>query len=125
MVGVAGAASAESPAATDDAFGALLAMPGAQPKDGGWIIAQEAPKGEAALIARLRQLKKESANFNAMRHGGTLLAHAIRAGEDRTALWLPRNGDDTRNVLPDGRQDAGTLAHKYQRAPVVTALEGP
>src|ERR1700748_2432497 len=85
-------AAAASADATDDAFGALLAMPGAQPREGGWIIPTDAASDECALIARLRAAKKNGADFNAMRHGGTLLAHAIRAGKDRTALWLLRNG---------------------------------
>ena len=117
-------AGAESADATDDAFGILLAMPGVQPKPGGWIVSQEAAKDETDLIARLRDLKKEGANFNAVRHGGTLLAHAIRAGKDRTALWLLRNGAGTRKLLSKDDENADDLARKYQRAAVVEVLEG-
>ena len=120
----AGGAAAESPDATDDAFGALLAMPGAQPKDGGWIVPREAAKDEDDLIAQLRDARKAGADFNAMRHGGTLLAHALRAGKDRTALWLLRNGADPRKVLEKGRANADDLARKYGRTAVVAVLEG-
>ena len=129
---LAAAAHAEAPDAavaniptnpTDDAFGALLAMPGAQPKDGGWIIPTEAAKDEDDLIDWLKESKKDGANFNAMRHGGTLLAHAIRAGKDRTAIWLLANGADPHKVVFDVKVDAYTLALRYQRADVVSVLE--
>jgi hypothetical protein len=123
LLGMAASANAESPDATDEAFGALLAMPGAQPKEGGWVIPQKAAEDENALIAQLQRLKKDGANFNAMRHRGTLLAHAIRAGKDRAAIWLLRNGADPKNVLFDGRADAYTLARKFQRAAVAAVLE--
>ncbi len=125
LFAAAGGAHAESPTATatDDAFGALLAMPGAQPKEGGWIVPQEAAKDETELVARLQELKKAGARFDAVRHGGTLLAHAIRAGKDRTALWLLRNGADPRKVLAKGDENADDLARRYQRTSVVAVLE--
>jgi hypothetical protein len=48
---VAAAGAGAAPAdATDEAFGALLAMPGAQPREGGWIIPQApAPDDKLAL----------------------------------------------------------------------------
>lgn len=122
LVAAAGAGAAPADA-TDEAFGALLAMPGAQPKEGGWIIPQAPAPDEPALIARWQRLRKEGADFNAMRHGGTLLAHAIRAGKQSAALWLLHNGADPRKVLRDGGEDAYTLARKYERPAVVAALE--
>ncbi|WP_124542257.1 hypothetical protein [Piscinibacter terrae] len=127
LLGLAGiAAAAESPDSTDAAFGALLAMPGAQPHEGGWIIPEQAdpaPPNEEALIARLRDLKKAGANFNAMRHRGTLLAHAIRAGKDRTAIWLLNNGADPKHVLFANERSAYDLATESQRAAVKSVLE--
>ncbi len=123
LLAAAGGALAESPDATDDAFGALLAMPGAQPKEGGWIVPQEAAKDEDDLIAQLQDLKQDGANFNAMRHGGTLLAHAIRAGKERTAIWLLRNGADPRKPLLKDDENADDLARKYKRDAVVKVLE--
>ena len=127
LLAAASSASAETASVsdpTDDAFGILLAMPGVQPKEGGWIVSQEAAKDEADLIEQLKGLKKDGANFNAMRHGGTLLAHAIRAGKDRTALWLLRNGAGTKKVVSKDDENADDLARKYQRAAVVKVLEG-
>ena len=123
LSGLAEGARAGPAEATDDAFGALLAMPGAQPRDGGWIIPQKAAKDEKALIARWQRLKKQGADFNAMRHRGTLLAHAIRAGKDDAALWLLQNGADPRKVLFEGPGDADTLARQYQRTAVAAVLE--
>lgn len=120
---LAGAARAESGAATDAAFGALLAMPGAQPRDGGWVIPQEPAKSEADLIARLRQLKKEGANFNAVRHRGTLLAHAIRAGKEEAAIWLLRNGADPAHLRLSQADNAYDLAVRYKRTRVADVLE--
>jgi hypothetical protein len=122
LVAAAGAGAAPADA-TDEAFGALLAMPGAQPREGGWIIPQAPAQDEPALIARWQRLRKEGADFNAMRHGGTLLAHAIRAGKQSAALWLLHNGADPRKVLRYGGEDAYTLARKYERLAVVAALE--
>jgi len=124
---LAAPAGAESPDDTDAAFAALLAMPGVQPREGGWLIpeqAEPAPESEKALIARLRRLKREGANFNAIRHRGTLLAHAIRAGKERTAIWLLRNGADPKHVLFSDGSTAYDLAGQYKRAAVVKVLEG-
>lgn len=85
--------------ATDAAFAALLSMPGAQPKEGGWVIPEQAeptPANENELIIRLQQLKKLKANFDAMRHGGTLLAHAIRANKHRTVVAAKRRQPQAR-----------------------------
>ena len=118
----AGGACAGPAEATDDAFGALLAMPGAQPKDGGWIVPQKPAQDEKALIARWQRLGRQGADFNAMRHRGTLLAHAIRTGKDDAALWLLRNGADPRKVVFAGGEDAWTLARKYHRPAVAAVL---
>ena len=118
-------ARAESGDATDAAFAALLAIPGGQPREGGWIIPEQAeptPKSEKVLISRLFKLKKEGANFNAIRHRGTLLAHAIRAGKDRTAVWLLHNGADPKHVLFSNDSTAYDLALQYKRTAVVKVL---
>lgn len=123
---LAGTVKAETDDDTDAAFGALLAMPGVQPKEGGWLIPEQAeppPENEQALIARLRLLKKAGANFNAIRHRGTLLGHAIRAGKDRTALWLLRNGADPKHVLFADSATAYDLARQFKQTAVVKVLE--
>lgn len=123
---LAGNAGAESGDYTDAAFAALLAMPGVQPREGGWIIPEQeepAPENEKALIAQLLHLKKSGANINAMRHRGTLLAHAIRAGKDRTAIWLLRNGSDPKRVLLFRQETAYDLARQFKRVTVVKVLE--
>lgn len=111
---------------TDTAFAALLSMPGAQAREGGWIIPEaygRAPADENALIARLRALKRDGADFNALRHRGTLLAHAIRAGRQRTAIWLLRNGASPRRVQFSEPTTAYDLARRYRRAAVIQVLE--
>lgn len=123
LLALAGTAAADTGDATDAAFGLLLAMPGAQPVEGGWIIPQDPAANEKDLIAQWRRLKKDGANFNALPHRGTLLAHAIRTGKDDAALWLLRNGANPRKVLFDDRKDAYELAREYKRAAVVKALE--
>lgn len=120
---LAGGAVADSGSATDEAFGLLLAMPGAQPVKNGWIIPNDAAADEADLIAKWRRLKKEGADINAIRHRGTLLAHAIRTGKDQAALWLLRNGADPRKALFNERVDAHQLAKQYERSVVVKSLE--
>lgn len=124
--GAAGAHSTEVAEATDAAFGALLLMPGAQPTQGRWIVPEEYAEtfsSESGLIDRLRQLKGQGADFNATRHRGTLLAHAIRAGLDRVALWLLRNGANPKRVLSDRETTAYDLAREYQRSAVLEVLE--
>jgi hypothetical protein len=84
---------------TDAAFAALLSMPGAAPETGEWKFdVPEAFHGktEQQLIRWLEQKKKEGANFNAYRHYGTLLHHAIRSHLEDTALWLLQHGADPR-----------------------------
>lgn len=119
---------ARSNEATDAAFGALLSMPGTKPMQGKWIIPDKyvvAFDDESELIEHLKALKKQGADFNAMRHRGTLLAHAIRAELlDRTALWLLRNGAVPIPVLfNDANTTAYDLARKYERPVVIKALE--
>ena len=128
MFGGAGPSSAGSAEATDAAFGALLSMPGTKPVQGKWIIPDEyavAFDDESELIEHLKTLKKQGADFNAMRHRGTLLAHAIRAELlDRTALWLLRNGALPKPVLfDDATATAYDLARRYERSVVVRVLE--
>ncbi|HWU53846.1 MAG TPA: hypothetical protein VN153_13660, partial [Tahibacter sp.] len=114
---------------TDDAFDALLSLPQAQPEQGEWNHA--APEGfdghdgdEAALIAWLAACKDEGADFGELRHQGSLLHHAIRAGLDQTALWLLAHGANPLQTLgdaPDGA-DALTIALQYRRSAVIDAL---
>lgn len=81
--------------ATDEAFAALLSMPGAEPQNGFWIFEpppEFEPRTEANLIRWLAKKKKQGADFNAQRHFGTLLDHALRSRLERTALWLLDNG---------------------------------
>jgi len=87
--------------ATDEAFAALLSMPGAEPQNGSWIFEpppEFEPRTEANLIRWLTKKKKQGADFNAQRHFGTLLDHALRSHLERTALWLLDNG--ATSVLP-------------------------
>jgi hypothetical protein len=101
-------------------------MPGAQPKDGGWAIPEQelpVPRNEDELIARLQSAQKAGAQWDAKRHRGTLLAHAIRAGKERTAIWLLRNGAKARQILSDENTTAYELARRYERTHVVQELE--
>jgi len=121
-----GTAFAFSGDATDNAFAALLSMPGAAPAEGFWDFPKPddlpAPN-EAALIAYLAKQKKAGADFNAYRHFGTLLHHAIRAGEERTAIWLLANGADPRKTLRGGSDNAATLSASYKRQKVLAVLK--
>ena len=61
-------------------------MPGAEPAEGFWDFPKpdDLPvANQAALTAYLAKQQKAGADFNAYRHGGTLLHHAIRAGDMR------------------------------------------
>ena len=119
-------ARADPGSATDAAFAALLAMPGAQPKEDGWVIPEQAlpvPRNEDELIARLQSAQKAGAQWDAKRHRGTLVAHAIRAGKERTAIWLLRNGAKARQILSGENTTAYELARRYERTHVVQELE--
>ena len=111
---------------TDQAFAALLSMPGAGPDQGIWDFAPledfEA-KSEAALTAYLAKKHKAGADLNAYRHLGTLLHHAIRAGQVGAAKWLLANGADPRRKVLSGGQDALGLAVTYQRGELVQLLQ--
>ncbi|MBK9614350.1 MAG: hypothetical protein IPO35_02130 [Uliginosibacterium sp.] len=57
--------------ATDAAFAALLAMPGAEPETGSWDfprLEDFKADSEASLIRYLARMKKEGADLNAYRH---------------------------------------------------------
>ena len=127
LFGVINPVSAASAEATDAAFGALLSMAGTKPAQGKWIIPDKYASGfddESELIERLKTLKKQGADFNAMRHRGTLLAHALRAGLDQTALWLLRNGAKPKPVVFDNATTtAYDLARQYKRSAVLRGLE--
>jgi hypothetical protein len=113
-------------AATDKAFVALLTTPGAGPEFGAWDfpgLDDFQPSNEQALIRYLARQRAAAADFNAHRHAGTLLHHAIRASQNQVALWLLENGADPRKKLQGGGADAMQLAVQYARAPIVAALE--
>lgn len=119
------AANAFSGEATDNAFAALLSMPGAEPAEGFWDFPKpdDLPAAnESALIAYLAKQQKAGADFNAYRHEGTLLHHAIRVGRDRTAVWLLAHGADPRKTLLGGTETAVTLSVGYKRDKVSKVL---
>lgn len=125
-VGASSSAFAGSP--TDDAFDALLSMPQAAAEDGEWN--HSAPEGfdidggEDALIEWLTASKEEGADFAELRHQGSLLHHAIRAGFDRTALWLLAQGANPLQTLDNASEgtDALAIAIEHRRWPVIEAL---
>ncbi|RZU45351.1 hypothetical protein EV700_2171 [Fluviicoccus keumensis] len=126
------AAHAENGDATDRAFAALLTQPAAAPQTGRWILPDADDYqgwNEDRLIRWLAAQQKAGANFNAYRHFGTLLHHAIRAGLDRTALWLLQQGADPRLKLQSsasaGNLDALELARDRNRPRIVKALQAP
>lgn len=131
--------------ATDAAFSALLSMPAAQPENGSWNtpeLADFEATTEARLIAYLARQHKAGADFNAYRHHGTLLHHAIRAGLLETAAWLLQHGADPALKVSYGGPDAlglsldlkhmklaATLQQKYQmtlpKAAVAATVPAP
>lgn len=120
------AANAFSGDATDNAFAALLSMPGAEPEQGYWDFPkpEDLPAAnETTLIAYLAKQLKAGADPNAYRHLGTLLHHAIRAGQQRTAIWLLAHGADPRKTLQGGTDTALTLGVRYKRKKVLQALK--
>ena len=111
--------------ASDDAFAALLSMPGAKPSQGYWkfdLPDDFSPGTEAQLIRYLARKKKAGADFNAYRHFGTLLHHAIRADKIQTAIWLLANGANPNLILKDSNANALDLSIGYQRKKLVTFL---
>lgn len=119
-------AGAANPRATDAAFAALLSMPTAKPSEGTWNIPPAegfAAKSEAGLMAYLSRQKKAGADFNAYRHQGTLLHHAIRAQLPKTAVWLLENGASPRLRLRDASTDSLELSITYKLEPVATLLQ--
>ena len=112
--------------ATIRAFEALLSLPQTQPEEGVW--GHEAPPGfegtdESALIEWLKTQKKAGADFNEVRHFGTMLHHAIRGQLEETALWLINNGADPLRTVEDGvHPDALALAVKYRLWSLVEKL---
>lgn len=118
-------ALAEENQATIVAIEALLSLPQTQPPEGEW--GHRAPPGfvfdenneEAALISWLKKQKKNGADLNAIRHGGTMLHHVIRAGMVDTTSWLLANGADP---LIEGEHDAFELALTYQQEEIFDLL---
>jgi hypothetical protein len=125
LVLIGNVALAFSGQATDDAFAALLSMPGSGPENNNWEI--PVPKDfvsetESGLIAYLAKKQKAGADFNAYRHFGTLLQHAIRDGRIRTAIWLLDHGADPRKTVSGGTADALALSVTYKRAGLIKLL---
>jgi hypothetical protein len=119
-------ATAANPRATDAAFAALFSMPTAAPSEGKWIFRPEddfTVRTEAGLIAYLREQKKQGADFNAYRHQGTLLHHAIRARLPATARWLLAYGGNPHLKLRDEPEDALQLSMKYEVNAITTLLQ--
>ena len=111
---------------TDQAFAALLSMSGAGPEQGTWKFPPaEDFEGdtEAALVGYLARKQKAGADFNAYRHLGTLLHHAIRADMVATAKWLLAHGADPRKTVLQGGQDALGLSVTYKRNELVRLLQ--
>jgi hypothetical protein len=111
--------------ATIAAFEALLSLPQIQPPESGWEhrappeFVVDGSDDEAVLLDWLEEQKKLGADLNAMRHGGTMLHHVIRAGMVDTATWLLDNGADP---LKEGEYDALELALIYQQDAVFDLL---
>lgn len=114
--------------ATIRAFDALLAHEGATPPNSEWQhtapqdyeTATTDLEGEEALVAYLARQKAAGADFNAIRHEGTLLHHALRAGFEYTAQWLLDQGGDPLQ----GSFDSLVLAIQYRRWYVAEQLLG-
>lgn len=126
---IAAIAQADNGHATDEAFAALLSMPTAAPESGVWNFTPPdnfQPKTERALIRWLEQKQKQGADFNAYRHFGTLLHHAIRSQLDETALWLLKHGSNPRlkikNNTANSGQDALALALDRKRPQIADVL---
>lgn len=116
---------AYSAKATDDAFAALLSMPGSEPARGQWNtpeLQDFSPGLEPALIAFLAKKQKAGADFNAYRHQGTLLHHAIRAGKTKAAIWLLEHGADPKKKVIDTADDALAVSLAYKRASLASLL---
>ena len=89
-----------NPVATQVALDALFSANAAQPEGS---FRAEPPEGfagaeasEDELIRFLAEQHRRGADFNAYRHKGTLLHHAIRSDLQDTAIWLLKNGADPR-----------------------------
>lgn len=111
---------------TDHAFAALLSMPGAAPENGAWhfpIPDDLHVRTEAQLIGYLARKQKAGANFNAYRHHGTLLHHAIRARLTKTALWLLEHGADPHLTVLSSSDNTLVLARHYGQVEVAQILE--
>lgn len=101
-------------------------MPGAGPEQGSWDsppVEDFEASSEKALISFLAKKQKAGADINAYRHLGTLLHHAIRAGQVTTAQWLLAHGADPRKKVLQGGQDALGLAETYKRSELVRLLQ--
>mgnify|MGYP001216174391 FL=1 len=112
--------------ATIAAVEALLSLPQTQPPEGGWehrappgFVVEDEEDEDEVLLAWLKKQKKLGADMNAMRHRGTMLHHAIRAGMVNTASWLLANGADP---LKEGEHDALELALIYRQDTVFDFL---
>ncbi|HEX8988265.1 MAG TPA: hypothetical protein VF816_09910 [Rhodocyclaceae bacterium] len=117
---------AASDRATDDAFAALLTLSAPEQDTAQWDIPVPEDfdgQSETALIAYLAKKKRAGADFNAYRHFGTLLHHAIRAGKLKTAAWLLENGADPRKTLKGSNEDALALSLRFKRNALARQLQ--
>ncbi|MGE5385063.1 MAG: ankyrin repeat domain-containing protein [Betaproteobacteria bacterium] len=122
---VANSVRAEENQATIAAFEALLSLPQTQPPEGGWDYSPppgfvvEENNEEQVLISWLKKQKKMGADLNAVRHGGTMLHHAIRARMVDTVSWLLANGADPLKTV---ERDALELAIAYPQEEIFKIL---
>lgn len=93
---IACSAAWANPLSTKTAFDALFSMTAEQQPEG---FATSPPEGfigesadESELINFLSMQRIQGADFNAYRHQGTLLHHAIRSGLNETVIWLLKHG---------------------------------
>lgn len=83
---------------------------------------QNSSVDEDALIARLKDLRQQGADFSSYPHEGTVLLHAIYSRLDRTALWLVQNGANPLQTVGPGGADALDLAIRMQNWKLVEQL---
>lgn len=115
------------PLATQAALDALFSIEAIRPEGSETVVPPEGfsveQPTEPDLIAFLALQKKRGANFNAYRHKGTVLHHAIRGGLEGTALWLLKNGADPRlPIQADVASDALGVAIQVHAQKVIRAL---
>jgi hypothetical protein len=98
-----------NPVATQAALDALFSTNAAQPEGSSRVEPPEgfagAEASEEQLIQFLAEQRRRGADFNAYRHKGTPLHHAIRSGLEPTAIWLLKNGAEPRLPIKSDSPD--------------------